>query len=161
MEEKNHSFSKIRRKRLETQGFTGLTDKELNEFQYGMRFAYLLCISIVLIGLILKNTDILLFALIISFFGSFLPRHPFDYLYNFVAQTFLGKPKIPKRGPQGRFACGIATVWLGVTIYLFSIGLDLWGYILGYALVVVAGLVAFLDICIPSIIYNFFFLRKK
>ena len=99
--------------------------------------------------------------MIVAFFGSFPPYHPVDYLYNYVIRHWIGKPKMPSRTNQGRFACGIATVWLGSTIYLFHTGHDIWGYILGTALVIVATLVSTLDICIPSMIYNYLFKKKN
>ncbi len=150
-----------RRKRLETQGYTGFTDAELNDFKFGIRFAYYLCGSLVVLGLVLTNIKILSVALIIAAIGTFPPYHPFDYLYNYVVRHLINKPKMPPRANQGRFACGIATVWLAETIYLFYIGLNIWGYIAGGILVSIATLVSTMDICIPSIVYNFLFKKKK
>jgi hypothetical protein len=153
-------ISPTRRKRLETQGYARFTDSELNEFKFGIRFAYYLCGSIVVVGLLMSNLKILTIAMIIAFFGTLPPNHPFDYLYNYVIRHLIHKPKLPPRTNQGRFACGIASVWLGLVIYLFYIGLNLWGYIAGGVLVSSAFLVSTLDICIPSMIYNFLFVRK-
>ena len=149
-----------RRKRLETQGYNGFTDSELNDFKFGIRFAYYLCGSLVVLGLLLTNSEILAAAMIIAFFGSLPPYHPFDYLYNYVIRHLINKPKMPARPNQGRFACGIATVWLGGVIYLFYVGLNVLGYIAGGILVSIATLVSTMDICIPSIIYNFLFKKK-
>ncbi len=41
----------VRRRRLETQGYLGFTDTELNDFKFGIRFAYYLCGSLMVIGL--------------------------------------------------------------------------------------------------------------
>ncbi|MDZ7647810.1 MAG: DUF4395 family protein [Cytophagales bacterium] len=62
---------------------------------------------------------------------------------------------MPPRSNQGRFACGIATVWLGATLYLFYIDLNFWAHFAGWILVSVAAMVSTMDICIPSMIYNF------
>ncbi len=150
----------VRRKRLEVQGYYGFTDCELNDFKFGFRFAYYVCGSLVVLGLILSNQKILIAAMIVAFFGSLPPNHPFDYLYNYVIRHLINKPKIPPRSNQGRFACGIATVWMSGIIYLFYAGLNVWGYIAGGILVSIASLVSVLDICIPSMIYNFLFKRK-
>lgn len=149
--------AQIRRKRLETQGYNGFTDSELNDFIFGIRFAYYSCGSLVVLGLLLTNLEILVVAMIIAFFGALPPYHPFDYLYNYVIRHLIKKPKMPPRSNQGRFACGIATVWLGGVIYLFYVGLNVWGYIAGGILVSIATLVSTMDICIPSMIYNFLF----
>jgi GNAT superfamily N-acetyltransferase len=57
---------------------------------------------------LLANLEILGVAMIITFFGSFPPYHPLDYLYNYVVRPWIGKPKMPPRTNQGRFACRIA-----------------------------------------------------
>ena len=58
------------RKRLETQGYHGFTDVELNDFKIGIRFAYFLCASLVVAGLLLTSLEILTVAMIVAFFGS-------------------------------------------------------------------------------------------
>jgi uncharacterized protein DUF4395 len=145
---------------LETQGYIGYTDVELNDFKFGVRFPFYLCGSIVLLGLLLTNVEILFIVMAIAFLGAILPRHPFDYLYNHVIRHWINKPQIPRRPKQGQFACGMATVWLAGTIWLFYAGLNSWGYIAGYTLVGIAILVATMDVCIPSIIYNFLFTKN-
>ena len=160
METQESNIKPLKRKRFEIQGYQCYSDSELHDFKFGIRFAYYLCGSLVILGLLLTNLEILGAAMIIAFFGSFPPYHPFDYLYNYVIRHWIGKPKMPPRANQGRFACGIATVWLGGTIYLFYTGNNTWGYILGIALIIVAALVSIMDICIPSMIYNFLFKQK-
>ncbi len=157
MNNQNCIITPARRKRLEAQGYNGFTDAELNDFKFGIRFAYYLCGSTVVLGLLLTNIKILAVAMTIAFFGSLPPYHPFDYLYNYLIRRLINKPKLPHRSNQGRFACGIAAVWLSGVIYLFYVGLNLWGYIAGGILVSIATLVSTTDICIPSIIYNFLF----
>jgi len=161
MKNENCIISPERRKRFETQGYKGFTDAELNDFKFGIRFAYYLCGSIVVLGLLLTDIRILAVAMVVAFFGSFPPYHPFDYLYNYAFRHLFNKPMIPPRTSQGRFACIIATFWMGGVIALFYFGLNIWGYIAGGFLVSIATLVATVDICIPSMIYNFLFLRKK
>jgi hypothetical protein len=157
MKNENWSISPAGRKKFETQGYLGYSDAELNDFKFGIRFAYYLCGSLVFFGLLSTSLQILIAAMIIAFFGSLPPYHPFDYLYNYVVRQLFNKPKMPPRSNQGRFACRIATIWLGVTIYLFYSGLNVWGYITGGILVSIATLVSTMDICIPSMIYNLLF----
>ncbi len=161
MREQESKLTPAQRNRFEAQGYNGYRDAELADFKFGIRFPYFLCTSLVVIGLLLSNPIILGVAMIIAFIGSFPPYHPFDYLYNYVVRHWIDKPRVPPRSNQGRFACRIATVWLGGTIYLFYTGQNLWGYIVGITLVFVGTLVSTVDICIPSIIYNFLFDRKK
>ena len=161
MKKQSDMISPVRRKRFETQGYNGFTDSELNDFKFGIRFAYYLCGSLVLLGLLFTNMKILCAVLVIAIVGTLPPYHPFDYLYNLGIRHLINKPKMPPRSNQGRFACAMAAVWLVGIIYLFYAGLNVWGYIAGGVLVFVAALVSILDICIPSMIYNFLFRRSK
>jgi len=155
----NCIISPIRRKRFQIQGYDRFTDSELYDYRLGLRFAYFLCGSLVLLGMIFENLWILSSAFIIAFFGSFLLRHPFDYLYNYAIRYLIHKPVLPFRTVQGRFACGIATVWTAIIIYFFYSGHISLGFIAGGILILLAVLVSIFDICIPSMIYNFLFRR--
>lgn len=94
-------------------------------------FAYYLCSSLVVLGLVFNKVEILAAAMIIAFFGMIPPYHPFDYLYNYGVRHLINKPKMPHRSNQGRFACGIATAWLAGIIYLMYLSLTIWAYIAG------------------------------
>lgn len=153
-------ISQQRLKRLKVQGYCNRTDSEISEFSFGNRFAYIICSTILLIGLITTNTTILLTLMMIAFLGIILPNHPFDYIYNFILASKMNKPKLPSRSRQLKFACTIATIGLGLTVYLFYAGYLTAAYILGVTLLFVASLVSITDICIPSIIYNFIFKVK-
>ena len=142
------------RTQLEIQGILGYSDDELATHRAGFRFAYQLCFTITLIGTVLQSIPILAVAAVAALWATFPPNHPFDYLYNATFGRILNKPKVPRRTNQGRFACGIATVWLSVTIYLFATGHTAAGTVLGLVLLIPAGLVGFFDVCLPSIIYN-------
>jgi len=147
-------------KRLKVQGYCNYSDANLQELAFGNRFAYIVCSSILLIGVITANIPILTAMMLVALFGVILPFHPFDYLYNHFVRKIVNKPKLPPRSKQLKFACGIATVWIAITIYLFYAGLATAGYIAGGLLLAVAWLVSTTDICIPSRIYNFLFKVK-
>jgi len=154
-------ISETCKRRLHVQGYVNYSDKELNDYKYGIRFAYGLCITLVATGLAFNNIPVLSFIALIAFVGAFPPYHPFDYLYNYGVRQLLNKPKMPPRTNQGRFACGIASAWLVGVIYLLHANQVLIGNILGAALFAVGVLVATTDICIPSMIYNSIFLRPQ
>jgi hypothetical protein len=156
----NCILSPVTRRRLETQGYVGFTDAELNNFKFGIRFAFYACGLLVLSGLIFSKVEILLVAMGVAFLAALSPSHPFDYIYNYGVRQLLGKPRMPARSNQGRFACGIATFWLAGVIFLLKANLHVWAYIAGAILLTGAVLVSTLDICIPSMIYNFLFKRQ-
>lgn len=153
-------LSQIRIIRIREQGYTCQTDAEIRELAFGNRFAYRLCLTFLIIGVAFANIPILTFMMLIAFFGVVLPNHPFDYIYNLVLRKKMNKPELPPRSNQLKFACSIATLWIGGTIYLFFSGLTSWGYISGTSLIGVASLVSTIDFCIPSKIYNALFLKK-
>jgi hypothetical protein len=157
---KNQITSTCKR-RLQVQGYHNFSEKELNDYKYGIRFAYALCITFVAVGLLFHSIPVLLFTALIAFAGAFPPYHPFDYLYNNGVRQLLNKPKMPPRTNQGRFACGIASLWLVVVSYLLYNNYELIGNILGVALLAVGTLVTITDICIPSMIYNAIFTKKE
>ena len=160
MGDQHCTLSPVTRRRLEAQGYLGFTDAQLNDFKFGIRFAYYLCGLLVLTGLIFSRIEILLIAMVVAFLAIMPPYHPFDYLYNYGVRQVLNKPKLPPRANQGRFACGIATVWVGGIILLMTNNLEVWAYVAGAILLCVAALVSVLDICIPSLVYNFLFRRQ-
>ena len=149
------------RKRLHAQGYDTYTDKELSNYKFGIRFAYAGCITLVAIGLYFQSIPILTITATIAFAAAFPPYHPFDYLYNYGVRHLLGKPKMPPRTHQARFACGIASVWLVTVIYLLYTNHTMAANVLAIILFLVGALVTTTDICIPSMIYNALFKKAK
>lgn len=136
------------------QGYIKQTDAELSELAFGNRFAYRLCTTIVIIGVVSSSIPVLSAMLIVAFFGIILPYHPFDYIYNHLLAERMSKPKLPRRSKQLKFACTIATIWIASTIFLFYTGYALAAFVVGSLLIGVALLVSTTDYCIPSLIYN-------
>ena len=158
----NCMISPVRISRIKVQGYdTGFSDEEISIHSVGNRFAYQMCTLLFTTGLVLTSIPVLTIAAIIAFFTVILPYHPFDYLYNHIVRHWLNRPKLPRRTKQAKFACGIASVWLALIIYLFHNSLFVWGYVLGGILFVIALLVSTVDFCIPSIIYNKLFRKRK
>jgi hypothetical protein len=154
MKTKKNNLSSTRINWIREQGYFKQSDDKVCSLAFGNRFAFRLCASILIIGVILNNIPILTTMLLIAFLGVVLPYHPFDYIYNNLLSKQLGKPILPPRTAQLKFACGLATLWIAVTIILFYNNLTLAGYIVGFVLIGVASLVATVDFCIPSKIYN-------
>jgi hypothetical protein len=145
------------RRRLEAQGFCNLDEATLNEVGPWLRWSPAFCTLFMAVGVAL-NSPALLWALAgIAFLGSLLPFHPFDLLYNHGARYLTGTRPLPRQGPQRRFACGVATVWLLATGWAFYRGAAPIGYWLGIPLILVATLVSVTHFCIPSLIYNTLF----
>jgi len=153
-------ISKKRIYRIKCQGFSGYRDEEVSQHAFGNRFPIMLCAAILAVGVALASIPILLVLMLISLFSVILPYHPFDYVYNYWLRKVIGRPKLPPRSMQLKFACTIAVVWIGVHIILFSQGYMIAGYISGGLMFCVPFLVSTIDFCIPSMIYNFIFRVK-
>ena len=142
------------RSRLEAQGFCGLDDATLQELAPWLRWSPALCTLFMMAGVALKSPLLLWALAATAFLGAMLPFHPFDLLYNYGARHLTGTRPLPNQGPQRRFACGVATVWLVATGWAFYAGESTVGFALGIPLVLVAALVSVTHFCIPSLIYN-------
>jgi len=155
------AVSSVVRSRLEAQGFCNLDDATLSELAPWMRWSPALCTIFMAAGTALNSPVILWSLAATAFLGALLPFHPFDLLYNYGMRFLTGTRALPDQGPQRRFACGIATVWLAGTGWAFHTGVTLVGYALGIPLVLVAGLVSVTHFCIPSFIYNTLFKARS
>lgn len=155
------SISTVTRKRLEIQGFEGYSEKELSQHKTGIRFAYLGCGMIVLLGFLFSNPVFYFLSMAIAFFAVILPRHPLDYIYNYTIRRMLNLPAVPRRTPQSKFACGIATIWLAAILFLMLNGMTLAYQVATLLLLTQAFIVGTIDFCVPSMIYNYLFKNKK
>jgi hypothetical protein len=97
----------------------------------------------------------------VAFMSIVLPYHPFDYIYNHLLSKPMNRPPIPPRSIQLKFACGMATSFILLTMYLFAAGHTLAAYLVGGQLIFVATLVGTIDFCLPSVIFNYLFRRKS
>jgi len=143
-------------RRLHTQGFNTVDEAWLAEIAPWRRWSPALCATFAAIGTALASPWILLALAGTAFLGALLRFYPFDLIYKYGIRFVVRKRPLPPNGAPRRFACAIATVWLIATAVLFSAGEMTAGYMLGALFVAVAGLVSTTDICIPSIIFNFF-----
>ena len=163
----NHKLNTLpdhRLERLREQGFVGLSDVKLTSLAFGIRFAYWLCSFFLIIAIIAANVYLLILLMLIALATVILPYHPFDYIYNHSLRYKLGKPKLPPRGNQIKFSCGLAALWMGFTAFFFYHHMMGAGYLAGLSLIIVALTVSITDFCIPSQLYNIIFrfdTRKK
>ena len=161
MKRKTKELSAVGLKRLRAQGYTSQSDQELCQLAFGNRFAYQSCVTILIIGVTLSSIPILTVMTFVALLGVILPNHPFDYLYNLVLSKRMKKPQLPPRSAQLKFACTIATLWIGTTTYLFYQGMMISGYVIGGLLIGTVMLVATIDFCVPSIVYNALFSKQR
>ena len=147
-------LSATRLNRLRAQGYTSESAQQLSNMAFGIRFAYRTCVVIVVTAMVTQSIALFSAMLTIAFFGVILPKHPFDYVYNYTLSKMMNKPQLSTRANQLKFACTIATLWLVAVVYLMAIGLNKEATILAGLLAITASLPSTIDICVPSVIYN-------
>lgn len=160
MKKKIKPLSLIRIKRIREQGYTCQSDREITDLAFGNRLAYQLCTVIIIIGVGLGSVPVLGLMTLVAFLSVLLPNHLFDYLYNHLISIKMKKPKLPPRSKQLKFACSIATIWLGCTTYMFFQQMLVPAYATGGLFICVAMLLVITDICIPSILFNKLFNKQ-
>jgi hypothetical protein len=149
------------RQRFETQGYLGLSDATFAEVGPWLRLSPAICMAWVAIATYYKSTTALLVLIPFAVLGAFLPRHPFDAIYNYGIRHLLGTPLLPHAKAPRKFACKIAVVWISLTSWAFYSGVIVLGYVLGGSFALAAALTAFTDFCIPSYFYGLIFGKPK
>jgi hypothetical protein len=151
------TISTVTRRRLDIQGFTDVNENLLEQTASWLRFAFAMCTIFAALGTTLAFYTMLYILVPIAALGAIFTTHPFDLIYNYGIRHIAGTPALPKRGAPGRFACGLGSVWLIATAWMFQTGNNTIGYILGASLTIVGLLVSTIDYCIPSLIYRSIF----
>ncbi len=158
---KNQMLSKTRIHRLRAQGYKSQTKQELTNMAFGIRFPYRFCVAIIVTAILTQSIVLFSAMLVIAFFGIVLPKHPFDYLFNYTLSQWINKPQLGTRSNQLKFACTIATLWLALVVYFLSVGQTTTALFLAGTLAFIAALPATIDFCLPSLIYNGIFQIKS
>lgn len=95
------------RRRIEAQGYSGLSDEDLRALDPWLRFTPFLFGLLTALATIAKS-PVSLFALaVFSATGALLRRHPFDALYNFVIRPIEGSPRLPPSSGRRRVLYGL------------------------------------------------------
>ncbi len=149
------------RKRIEAQGYLGLSDVSIAEIGLWLRFSPAICTVWVAIATYYESVTALVILIPLSVLGAILPWHPFDAIYNYGIRHILGTELLPRAQAPRKFACMVATAWLIATSLAFYSGATILGYALGVSLAVAAAVPTFTDFCIPSFFYGLMFGKPK
>jgi hypothetical protein len=149
------------RKRIEMQGFTGLSDTEIRQINYPLRLAPAICLSWTALGVVLGSPLILAALVPFALAGALFEGHPFDAIYNYGLRHFDRRPELPAYGPPRRSACLMATAMILMTAAAFYCGLAVAGYILGTVMMTMASINVITGFCVPSFFYRVLFGRMQ
>lgn len=145
------------RKRLEIQGFMGLDDDEVSEFNYWLRLAPAICLIWIVTGVIFGSPLVLALLVPFEFLGGMTKGHPFDAIYNHGIRHVLGLRELPDYGVPRRFAFLMASTMTTITAALFALGLSTLAYVLGGMMMLVASMQVVTGLCGPAVIYRLLF----
>lgn len=138
------------RRRVEMQGYCGLSDPELTALEPWLRVAPAFCAGWAAIATAAGSSQALGLLAAIAAIGAALPVHPFDVPYNAMVRYWLGTPPIPRSRLPRRFACSVAAVWLGAAAAAFALGQQTTGRLLGASFTLVALVPVTTGLCVPS-----------
>ncbi len=141
---------------IREQGYFNYSNEQIRDLAFGNRFAYRICSVLIIPAVVFAHVPTLLCVNVIALAGVFMPRHPFDYIYNALIRKWTKGPKLPPRSPQLKFACTMASFCLGITTYFFISEMPVVAYLIGIQMIGVVLLVSLFDLCLPSKIFNFF-----
>lgn len=144
------SVPKALRKRIEVQGFTGLSDEEILELDPWLRFTPFLS-GVVSVLSAFMSAYYLLFGLAGFFLlGAAFPRHPFDVLYNGFIRSLENSPELPVSPVRRRVVYGILTLLSFLAALCFIAGHRPWGTSLAWLLSGYLALMAAHQLCLIS-----------
>ena len=152
-----YSVSSTTRKRIEAQGYVGLSDSDLAEVGPWLRLAPAICMVWAAIATFYQSELALMILVPFAALGAILRGHPFETIYNYGIRHIIGTQRLPPAQAPRRFACGVATIYLIVTILAFHNGFPFVAQFFGFSLVAAAAVPTFTDFCIPSFIYGLIF----
>ena len=149
------------RQRIEVQGFLDLSDIEILQVNYWLRLAPGLCLVWIAIGVVNASPIILGMLVPFALLGGLSDGHPFDVIYNHGIRHLMGLPELPDYRAPRRFACLMASTVLSTTAILFAFGLNVPGYLLGGAMMMMATTNVLTGICGPAVLYGRLFGRSN
>src|SRR5207244_6362381 len=87
-----------------------------------LRLSPAICMIWAAVGTVLASPAILWSLMPFAALGAVFPWHPFDAIYNYGLRHWLGTPRLPRYRAPRRFACAVATIWLGAAGLAFYLG---------------------------------------
>jgi hypothetical protein len=143
------SLARLRR-RIEVQGYKGLTDREIAEAAPWLRFTPALNALALACATLMRSVPLLLILAAIMALGAVFRRHPFDWVYGGFVRPFENSPPLPRSGGRRRLVFASGVPWLLCLAWLFHSGRDFWAMLLGFVTASMIALLAVAYICIPS-----------
>jgi hypothetical protein len=151
------TISPTTHRRIEAQGYLGLSDQTLVGINYGLRFGPAVPLVGALLGTLWASPGLFLGLALVAAPGLFLPTPPLDWLYNVGLRHLFHILPLPTTARPRRFACLLATLSLLGVAGGFWLGQPRVGYLCGGLMVVTPAILVSTGFCAPSFIYRLIF----
>lgn len=138
------------RRRLEIQGFLGMSDAELLSVGRWLRFTPACNFALTVAATVTGSVWSLLGLALLMAAGVLAPAHPFDVLYNTLIRPATGTGPLPRSHARRKFTFAVGAVWLGATAACFATGHRGTGYVLGLSMAALILPLATVQVCILS-----------
>ena len=138
------------RRRLEVQGFLGMSDAELLGVGRWTRFTPSCNLVLTLAATAIGSVPWLLGLALLMAVGAFAPAHPFDMLYNTLIRPVAGTNRLPRSSPRRKITFAVGALWLGATAALFASGRQSTAYVLGFLMAAFILPLATIQVCVLS-----------
>ena len=138
------------RRRLEVQGFLGMSDAELLGVGRWTRFTPSCNLVLTLAATATGSVPWLLGLALLMAVGAFAPAHPFDMLYNKLIRPVVGTKRLPRSSPRRKITFAVGALWLGATAALFASGRQSTAYVLGFLMAAFILPLATIQVCVLS-----------
>jgi hypothetical protein len=145
----------INRLRLMRQGFTALSDEQLETLGPWLRLAPTLCAVAALTGTALASWLVLWSLVPVGAFAAATGKHPFDLIYDKWIRLLMGREdELPEYGAPRRFAAGMASAGFLSAGLAFLLGHQAVGTAIGTFFGGAILLSATTDICLGCNLYH-------
>jgi hypothetical protein len=141
---------RLLRCRIETQGYTGLSDGQLHALDPWLRLTPFLTGLIAALSTIMASPLILGILATILALGVVLPRHPFDILYNRFILPLENSPRLPQTPARRRLVYAILCSLLVTAAWCLVAGHRRWGIAIGWVVAMDLAVMAAHQICVIS-----------
>jgi hypothetical protein len=138
------------RRRLEVQGFLGMSDADLLGVGRWTRFTPSCNLVLTLAATATASVPWLVGLALMMAVGAFAPAHPFDLLYNILIRPVAGTNRLPRSSARRKVTFAVGALWLGATAAFFASGHQSTAYVLGFLMAAFILPLATLQVCVLS-----------
>jgi hypothetical protein len=140
----------VLRRRIEAQGFTGLSDQKILELDPWLRFTPFLSGLIAVLSTFMGAYYLLIGLAALFLLGAVLRHHPFDAFYNGFISPLENSSRLPVSPARRRIVYGVLAALLLIAALCFMTGHRPWGTSLGWLLSGYLALLAAHQLCLIS-----------